>query len=133
MSSLRIGANVPAPTCRVTNASPTPRLRRAAKIASSKCSHARGATERARIDGLIAFSVRLLRVALNIRRQRDLPMRLKKREHIAGELQQKQLILPAEHECALIGCELHGGALSEALAGANMNQGGIGRQRAFQQ
>ncbi len=46
-------------------------------------------TERARIHCLIALLVRILRSAIDVRRQRHFTVRLKELEHIAGELQDK--------------------------------------------
>ena len=93
----------------------------------------RDRAERASVHRLIALPVRLLGAAIDVGRQRHLPVRLKELDHVAGEPQHKQLALAPDHGGALAARELHGGPVLQALAGAHMHQRRIRAQRPLQQ
>ena len=96
--SVRTGRKVPAPTCRVISARPTPRRCSAASSASSKCSAAVGCRNRARPackHGLVApLVVGVVRMR-DVGRQRHMAMALEQRQRIGAEAQAVQTVVGA--------------------------------------
>ena len=98
------GWKVPAPTCSVTKARSTPVSAAPRRYRASKCRPAVGAATApgfARIDGLVALAIGGLGRAIDIGRQRHRAVRLEELQHVARELQVKQLALAPDHARAV--------------------------------
>ncbi len=86
-----------------------------------------------RIDGLIAFPIRLLGRAVDVGRKRHLAERLEEFEHIGRELQAEQVAVAVDQARAASSGQKHRGPRLERFARARVNQRRARREHPLEQ